>query len=202
MIVWFAGTWWICEVLERFEGWLARCRDSGIGCCRPVKLWPRGADWMTRSLANCSWEGATIERPGGALFRRDMPGVLAANCETGSLSLSSPLADCWCSLDSIICRCCSRTDMLRWSCSFMTGSWVTNPGDRQAMPTSWMPRPSRAVNGRAVAGWFDFVFVFLERSSLLGRGRVLVITGDAGSFLTKILGGAPPFRGLRNRESS
>lgn len=58
------------------------------------------------------------------------------------------------------------------------------------MPTSWIPRPSRAVIGRAEAGWFDFR-VFFDRSSLRGRGRVLVIPGEAGSFLTTILGGAP-----------
>lgn len=180
----------MCEVLDRLDGWLAMCRVRGAGCWRPVKLWPRGADWITRSLANCSWEGATIERPGGALFLRDMPGVLAAKLERGSLSGPSPLADCCCRRASIMCRCCSRTLILRCSCSFMTGSWVTKPGERQAMPTSWMPRPSRAVNGRAVCGWFD-LGVFLERSSLRGRGRELGMLGDAGSFLTIILGGPP-----------
>lgn len=65
------------------------------------------------------------------------------------------------------------------------------------MPTSWMPRLSRAVSGRAVAGWFD-LDVFLERSSLLGRGRELGMLGDAGSFLTMIfgLGVRPPARDL------
>lgn len=72
----------------------------------------------------------------------------------------------------------------------MTGSWVTKPGERHAIPTSWIPRPSRAVIGRAEAGWFD-LSVFFERSSLRGRGRVLVMPGEAGSFLTTILGGAP-----------
>jgi len=65
---------------------------------RPVKLWPSGADWITLSFANCLWEGATIDKPGGTLLRRDdMPGVLAAKTEPGSFSLSdgpSPLADC------------------------------------------------------------------------------------------------------------
>lgn len=53
---------------------------------------------MTLSLANCLCEGATMDNPGGALFLRDMPGVLAAKPDPGSLSLSegpSPLADCW-----------------------------------------------------------------------------------------------------------
>lgn len=136
-----------------------------------------------------------MERPGGALFLRDIPGVLGKPILD---SLSSPFEDCWCSLDSIMCRCCSRTEMLRWSCSFITGSWVTKPGDRQAIPTSWIPKPSRAVSGRADPGWFDLVFVFLDRSSLRGLGRVLDITGEAGSFFTIILGGAP-FRGLRKQ---
>lgn len=135
------------------------------------------------------------------MFLRDMPGVLAANCETGSLSGPSPLADCWCSLASIMCLCCSRTDKLRWSCSFMTGSWVTKPGDRHAIPTSWIPRPSRAVIGRAEAGWFD-LSVFFDRSSLRGRGRVLVMPGEAGSFLTTILGGAPVDRELEEQAVS
>jgi hypothetical protein len=30
LLVWFAGTWWMCEVWERFEGWLMICRV--IGC--------------------------------------------------------------------------------------------------------------------------------------------------------------------------
>jgi hypothetical protein len=70
---------------------------------------------------------------------------------------------------------------------------VTKPGDRQAIPTSWIARPSRAVIGRAEAGWLD-LGVFLDKSSLRGRGRVLVILGEAGSFLTIILGGAPAER--------
>jgi hypothetical protein len=47
--------------------------------------------------------------------------------------------------------------------------------------------------GRAEVGWLD-LGVFLDRSSLRGRGRVLVILGDAGSFFTIILGGAPADR--------
>lgn len=145
---------------------------------------------MTRSAANCSCDGATMDNPGGALFLRDMPGVLAANCGGSSLSLSegpSPLADC-CSLASMMWRCCSRTLKLRWSCWFMTGSWVTKPGERQAMPTSWMPRLSRADMGTAEAGTLEEAFVFLERSSFRGRGRVFDRVGDPGSFLTTILG--------------
>lgn len=79
--------------------------------------------------------------------------------------------------------------MLRWSCSFMAGSWVTNPGDRQARPTSWMPRPSLAVMGRPVPGAPEPDAPPFERSSFLGRWRG-VGSGEPGSFLTTILGGA------------
>lgn len=47
--------------------------------------------------------------------------------------------------------------------------------------------------GRAEVGWLD-LGVFLDRSSLRGRGRVWVMLGEAGSFLTIILGGAPADR--------
>lgn len=166
--------------------------------CRPVNVCPNGADWITLSLANCSWDGATMLSPGGALLRRDMPGVLAAN-ESLSLELSgpSPLADCCCSRDSMICLWCSRTLMLRCNCSFITGSWVTNPGDKQARPTSWMPSPSLDVSGRAVWGVLPVVeMVFFDRSSFLGRWRDVGSSGDPGSFLTMILGGGPAFREL------
>jgi hypothetical protein len=79
-------------------------------------------------------------RPGGA-FRRDVAGVFmppGPGMEP-SLALSegaSPGFAVCCSLDSISWRCCSRTEMLRCSCSLIVGSWVTNPGDRQANPTS------------------------------------------------------------------
>lgn len=79
MLVWFAGTWWMCEVLARFDGWLVICRVSGWGLWRPVNVWPRGADWITLSWANCSCEGATMLRPGGGPRFRAMPGVLAVN---------------------------------------------------------------------------------------------------------------------------
>lgn len=106
----------------------------------PVKVWLRGADWMTLSLAKCSCDGATMDSPGGTLFLREaIPGVLTAKPLFVSLSLSvgpSPLADCCCKRASIRCLCCSRTDKLLCTCSFMTGSCVTKPGDRQARPTS------------------------------------------------------------------
>lgn len=160
-------------MLDRFEGWLARCRVKGCGLWRPVNVCPRGADWMTRSWANCSWEGATMLNPGGALFRRDIPGVFAANWLTGSLSLPSgpsPFADCCCSLASMMRRCCSLTFKLCCKCSFITGSWVTKPGDKHAIPTSWIPSPSLPSAGRAVAAP-DPVrgFLELDRSSFRGR---------------------------------
>jgi len=58
-----------------------------------------------------------------------------------------------------------------------------------------MPRgPSRAVRGRAVAG-DTILVVFLERSSFLGRWRPAGMSGDSGSFLTRIFG-AEAFREL------
>jgi len=100
LLVCGTGTLWMWDVLDRFELWLATCRVRGCGLCRLVKkLWPRGADCITLSLANCSCEGATIESPaGGGLLRRDiMPGVLAVK-GTGALSRgssASTIADLW-----------------------------------------------------------------------------------------------------------
>lgn len=78
----------------------------------------------------------------------------------------------------------------------MIGSWVTNPGDRQARPTSWMPSPSLAVRGPlAVAGLLpEAELEFLERSSFLGRWRGACKSGEPGSFFTMILGAPPAFR--------
>lgn len=122
----------------------------------------------------------------GALLRRERPGVLAVKPPLLSLSLAislGPFADC-CSLDSIICLCCSRTLKLRCSCSCIAGSWVTKPGDRHAIPTSRTLSPSRPTAGRAVCGPAR---VFFDRSSFLGR-CLAGASGDGGSFLTKILG--------------
>lgn len=146
--------------------------------------------------------------PGGGPRFRARPGVFAAKCPP-SLSLSGisgalKPADCCCNLDSMIRFCCSFTLILRCTCSFMSGSWVTKPGDRQAMPTSLIPSPlvSRAVSGRAEPGTPLLVDVFLERSSLLGRclavggggggGGCCCTSGEPGSFLTMILGAEPP----------
>ncbi len=88
--------------------------------------------------------------------------------------------------------------MLRCSCSRIVGSWVANPGERQAKPTSCMPSPvpSRAVSGladvREVSGCGLDADPPLERSSLRGRCRAVDSSGEpAGSFLTMILGGCP-----------
>lgn len=189
----------MCDVLESFEGWLVMCRVSGCGCM-PVNVWPSGADWITLSLANCSCDGATMLRPGGAPRLRARPGVLAEKW-LPSLSLSgpSPLADCCCNLASMICRWWSLTVMLRCTLAFITGSCVMKPGDKHASPTSWISSlPSRAVSGRAVAG--ETMFEFLERSNFLGLCRVVGRSGDPGSFLTTILG-PPPFRDLRTLDS-
>lgn len=51
-----------------------------------------------------------------------------------------------------------------------------------------MPRPSRAVSGRAVPGAPPLALAPLDRSSRRGRWRG-VGSGELGSFLTTILGG-------------
>jgi hypothetical protein len=104
-------------------------------------------------------------------------------------------------LDSIIDRCCSRTDRLRCMCSRMVGSWVWKPGERTAMPASCSAIPSLAVSG--VADGLDerpvgAAAMFVERSSLRGRCRELFGRGgdEGGSFLTTILGALPEPREL------
>lgn len=205
LAVWVAGMWWMWDVLERFDGWFATWRVRGCGWCLPGKLWCIGADWMTLSSANCSWDGATMLRPGGA-FLLEVPGVFAGNPPNSlSLALSigaSPgLADC-CNRDSMICLCCSRTDKLRCNCSRIVGSCVTKPGERHANPTSWIPSPLLSAplpvnwlaDGLPVPGLA--LEVFFVRSSFRGLWREdAVISGEDGSFLTIILGGAP-FRDL------
>lgn len=64
---------------------------------------------------------------------------------------------------------------------------MTKPGDRQASPTSCIASPSLPPSaGRAVAAP-EPARVFLDRSSLRGRCRVVGISGDPGSFFTIIL---------------
>lgn len=128
--------------------------------------------------------------PGGALLRLDMPGVFAANWSTPlSLPVSgrSPFADCCCRRASMIWRCCSRTLKLRCNCSFMAGSCVTKPGDKQARPTSMIPSPSLSPGSLAVCAP-EPARPPLERSSFRGLWRGGGITGEPGSFLTTILG--------------
>jgi hypothetical protein len=158
---------------------------------------------MTRSFANCSAEGGTIDSPGGGRFL-DIDPVGLPNgldisdgfCPSGP----SPLA-VLSNLDSIMDLCCSRTDRLRCMCSRMVGSWVWKPGERTAMPASCSAMPSLAVSG--VADGLDerpagAAAMFVERSSLRGRCRELFgRDGDeGGSFLTTILGALPEPREL------
>jgi len=163
-----------------------------------VKLWLSGADWITLSCANCSCDGATMLSPGGA-FLLDVPGVLAGKPPSSfalSIGASPGLAVC-CNLCSMSCLCCSRTEMLRCSCSLIVGSCVTNPGDRHANPTSVIPRPLLSTPLEVNAPPEGFVpLAFRERSSFRGRCREVGKSGEVGSFLTTICGGAP-FRDLR-----
>ena len=79
---------------------------------------------MTRSLANCSWEGGTMDNPFGGLFF-EVDGVFMAAPKglsevllpSGSVGLAV-----FCSRDSMMCLCWSRTDMLLCSCCCMVGS--------------------------------------------------------------------------------
>jgi hypothetical protein len=133
-------------------------------------------------------------RPGGA-FLLVVAGVFMPPGPAISLSLAlsigaSPGFAVCNNLDSIICLCCSRTEILRCNCSLIVGSCVTNPGERQAKPTSWIPRPlSLDVNGafRPVIGFEPDAF--FDRSSLRGRWRGVGRSGEEGSFFTTILGG-------------
>jgi hypothetical protein len=158
---------------------------------------------MTRSFANCSAEGGTMDSPGGGRFLDmdpvDLPNGLVVSdgfCPSGP----SPLA-VLSNLDSMMDLCCSRTDRLRCMCSRMVGSWVWKPGERTAMPASCSAIPSRAVSGVAdgleerPAGAAAMLVV---RSSLRGRCRELLgrVGDEGGSFLTTILGALPEPRDL------
>lgn len=61
----------MCEDCDRFDGALV-CLDEDALLRRPVKVWLRGADWMTRSFANDWCEGGAIERAGGGPLRREV----------------------------------------------------------------------------------------------------------------------------------
>lgn len=99
-----------------------RWREKGGGSWRPVNVLLRGADCTTLSFANCDAEGGTMERPGGGRFLLNFSEP--KGLDSGSFeSLPSPLAD-FCSLDSMMDRCWSRTAMLRCNCSCRPGSCV------------------------------------------------------------------------------
>lgn len=116
---------------------------------------------MTRSLANCSCDGGTIDKPFGGLFL-DVDGVFIAPpnglsdvlLPSGSVGFAV-----FCNRDSMICLCWSRTDMLLCNCCCMVGSCVWKPGERHARPTSTIARPplSLAVSGAEgrddIAAW-------------------------------------------------
>lgn len=156
---------------------------------------------MTLSLANCSADGALIDKPGGGPFRLEVVGVRVCTPKSVVSCVLAPPSLVSCELPgltpfclaSMICLCWSRTSRLLCSCSLIAGSCVWKPGDRQARPTSWIARPaeSRAVKGaegRAVCGP-RAPGVLEERSSLFGRGRADCMLGEPGSFLTFIIGG-------------
>lgn len=67
----------------------------------------------------------------------------------------------------------------------MVGSWVWNPGDKQASPTSCMLAPAE---GLELSGAGTFVVVF--KSSRRGRWRPLAASDgeEGGSFFTIIFG--------------
>lgn len=155
------------------------CLDAGGGSCRPVNVWFKGADWMTRSLAKRSAGGGTIDSPGGGRFLEEfvvvgLPDVGPAASLFFPESGPSPRADLS-SLAWIIDLCWSRTEMLRSSCSRIAGSCVWKPGDRQAKPTSCRIKPSLAVKGVAEGREFkplaSAVLVF--KSNFFGLWRVL-----------------------------
>lgn len=158
LFVCVAGTWWMCEVCDKFDGPLATWREGGTLGRRPVKDWLMGADCTTLSLANCWCDGGAMESPGGGPFLRDVVGVLIdrpkgfiSPWRPASSSTPAPLPCFW--RASIICLCLSLTSILLCSCSRMVGSWVWKPGDRQARPTSWMLALSLELigpEGRAV----------------------------------------------------
>lgn len=119
-----------------------------------------------------------------------------AGSSRSALELGSALGPCFAcrwSRDSMIERCCSRTEILRWSCSRIVGSCVENPGERHAMPTSWIvARLPLAVRGVAAALGPEETLGAFERLSFAGRWRDGG-PGEVGSFLTMILGSSVRF---------
>ena len=154
---------------------------------------------MTLSLANCSWEGGTIDKPFGGLFL-EVEGVFmpAPNGLSEVLRLPSGSVGLavFCNLDSMICLCWSRTEMLLCNCCCIVGSCVWKPGERHARPTSCITSPELSLAVKGAEGLADcaawFCDVLDDRSSLRGLWREVAGTSgeDGGSFFTTILGGA------------
>lgn len=152
-----------------------------------------GADWITRSFANCSAGGAAIESPGGGPFLRKVIGVFVGLPNAVSESPLPPVLP-FC-LSSINFLCCSRIFIALSICSRIVGSCVLKPGERHATPMSCRANPalSRDVSGAegraesAPAGAPLDILEF-ERLSRLGRCRPVGRSGDVGSFLTITFG--------------
>jgi hypothetical protein len=160
----------------------------GCGWSLPVKVWPSGADWIILSFAKRSAAGGTMDKPAGGGLFLEIEGARAKGFGF-SIPLAdsggpSPLADLS-SLDSMIDRCWSLTEILLCNCSLMVGSCVWKPGDRQASPTSCIEAPA---DGLELSGAGMAVVVF--KSSFLGLWRAFgAREGDeGGSFFTIILG--------------
>ena len=153
---------------------------------------------MTLSFWNCSADGGMIDRPAGGLFL-DVEGVFRpppkAMCSELLVPSGSMGFAVFCSLDSMICLCWSRTEMLLCSCSRIVGSWVWKPGDRHAKPTSCIARPPLSLAVKGAEGRDDTApcpdEVLDDRSNF--RGLCLEVAGTSGepggSFFTIIFGG-------------
>lgn len=143
---------------------------------------------MTLSFAKRSAAGGTMDKPAGGGRFLEVEGARAKGfgfsiprADSGG---PSPLADLR-SLDSMIDRCWSLTEILLCSCSLIVGSCVWKPGDKHANPTSCI---EALPDGLELRGAGMAVVVF--KSSFLGLCRAFgAREGDeGGSFLTIILG--------------
>jgi hypothetical protein len=149
---------------------------------------------MTRSLANCSADGAAIDSPGGGPFLREVMGVFVGLSNTLSASPLPPVFP-FC-LFSINLLCCSLMFIALSICSLIVGSCVLKPGERHATPTSCRRSPALSLDvsgpadGRAESApaGAPFDMLELERLSRLGRCRPVGRSGDVGSFLTMTFG--------------
>lgn len=95
-------------------------------------------------------------------------------------------------LASMIFRCCSRTLMLRSSCSRIDGSWVLKPGERHASPTSCSAKPALSLDVSGAEGRAESappgMLLFEVRLRRLGRCLGVGSSGEPGSFLTTTFG--------------